>query len=313
MHKKTKILLCSVGISLMLGGCSGMNSTNNNLEIKEAKETQTSASSDTFISVQEYTGEGYFLANGKETDEIAEQNRDQIEKAAQKYFQEKYQIEVKAHNVVGARDGATVFLESEGEPHFYTYAVVPIDVKEKKVLADQIWADENEVQNAIKGGLYQMIFKEEFQELDHYLETLTAEGKVTGKTKEALENTGGNGYMTPYYFVVVSKNEEAIKPVYDLYLNNHNESIESLRNAYDASKFSADNLTISIQLYMQDKKAEPNEELFNRVTKDLQGMNNIPKGSYGFYLNDNLIHRETAKGIKDNSLRRGFPDYIIKE
>lgn len=111
----------------------------------------------------------------------------------------------------------TVFLESAGEPHFYTYAVVPIDVKKKKVLADQIWADENEVQNAIKGGLYQMIFSEEFKKLDHYLESLKAEGQVTGKTIEALQNTGGNGYMTPYYFIVVSKNEEAINPVYDLY------------------------------------------------------------------------------------------------
>lgn len=207
----------------------------------------------------------------------------------------------------------TVFLESAGEPHFYTYAVVPIDVKKKKVLADQIWADENEVQNAIKGGLYQMIFSEEFKKLDHYLESLKAEGQVTGKTIEALQNTGGNGYMTPYYFIVVSKNEEAINPVYDLYQKNHNESFESLRNAYDASKFSADNLTISIQLFMKDKKAEPDEELFNRVTKELQEMNNIPKGSYGFYLNDNFIHRETAKGVKENSLRRGFPDYIIKD
>lgn len=308
MQKIIRILLCSAALLFMLGGCSG---ADNNRERKQAEES--SAASDTFISVQEYTGEGYFLVNGKVTGEIAERNREQITKAAQKFFQDKYQIEVKVYNLAGGRDSVTVFLESAGEPHFYTYAVVPIDVKKKKVLADQIWADENEVQNAIKGGLYQMIFSEEFKKLDHYLESLKAEGQVTGKTIEALQNTGGNGYMTPYYFIVVSKNEEAINPVYDLYQKNHNESFESLRNAYDASKFSADNLTISIQLFMKDKKAEPDEELFNRVTKELQEMNNIPKGSYGFYLNDNFIHRETAKGVKENSLRRGFPDYIIKD
>lgn len=65
--------------------------------------------------------------------------------------------------MVGAKDGATVFVESKGEPHFFTYAVVPINVKEKKVMTDQIWADEFQVENAIKGGLYHMIFSEEFK------------------------------------------------------------------------------------------------------------------------------------------------------
>lgn len=313
MHNKTKTLLCIVGISLLLGGCSGMNSTNNNQEIKEAKETQTSASNDTFISVQEYTGEGYFLAIGEETDKIAEANKAQIDEATKKFFQEKYKTEVKVHNVVGAEDGATVFVESVGEPHFYTYAVVPIIEKENKIDIDKIWADDFQVQNAIKGGLYHMIFKEEFQQLDKYFDSLAAEGEITGKTKEALQNVGGYGFMTPYYLISTSKNDESIIPVYKLYLSNPKESVEKLKVAFDESKFSAENLTIGIQLFMKDKDAKPSEKIFNQVVKDVKEMKNIPRGSYGIVLNDNYIHRETSEGFKESSLERDYPDSIVKE
>ena len=313
MHNKTKTLLCIVGISLLLGGCSGMNSTNNNQEIKEAKETQTSASNDTFISVQEYTGEGYFLAIGEETDKIAEANKAQIDEATKKFFQEKYKTEVKVHNVVGAEDGATVFVESVGEPHFYTYAVVPIIEKENKIDIDKIWADDFQVQNAIKGGLYHMIFKEEFQQLDKYFDSLAAEGEITGKTKEALQNVGGYGFMTPYYLISTSKNDESIIPVYKLYLSNPKESVEKLKVAFDESKFSAENLTIGIQLFMKDKDAKPSEKIFNQVVKDVEEMKNIPRGSYGIVLNDNYIHRETSEGFKESSLERDYPDSIVKE
>lgn len=40
------------------------------------------------------------------------------------------------------------------------------------MLTDKIWADEFQVENAIKGGLYHIIFREEFNKLDSYLESL---------------------------------------------------------------------------------------------------------------------------------------------
>lgn len=190
-----------------------MNSANNNQESEKSKETQAAPSEESQISVQDYTGEGYALPYGKETDKIADESLDQIEEATIKFFKEKYKTDVTVHNVVGAKDGATVFVESKGEPHFYTYAVVPIDELEKKVMTEKIWADEFQVENAIKGGLYHMIFKEEFKQLDKYLETLAAEGQVTGKTKEALQNVGGQGFSTPYYFISMRSKEAAIKPV----------------------------------------------------------------------------------------------------
>ncbi|MCM3090716.1 MULTISPECIES: hypothetical protein [unclassified Cytobacillus] len=50
--------------------------------------------------------------------------------------------------------------------------------------------------------------------------------------KEALQNVGGHGYMTPYYFT-----EEAITPVYDLYINHPDENTENLRKVYDEDSF----------------------------------------------------------------------------
>ncbi len=102
-------------------------------------------------------------------------------------------------------------------------------------------------------------------------------------------------------------------PVYDLYKNNPHESVENLRNAYDKTQFDPENFYINIQYFMADEEAEPNKEIFNRVVKELEEMNSIPKGSYSAFLNDNFIDKQSADGTKDNSLERSFPDYIIKD
>ncbi|MBG9588234.1 DUF1672 family protein [Cytobacillus firmus] len=302
MNKKTKILLCSVGISLLLGGCSD--------ESKKTKETQAAPSEETKISVQDYTGEGYALPYGRVTDEIADKNLAQIEEAATSFFKENYKTDVTVHNVVGAKDGATVFVESKGEPHFYTYAVVPIDELEKKVMTEKIWADEFQVGNAIKGGLYGMIFKEEFNQLDNYFDSLAAEGQITGRTKESIQNVGGHGFSTPYYFISIAS-ETAIKPVYDLFMKNPDESAENLRKIYDDNSFSAENLFINIQLFMADKNANPDKKLFDQIIKDLEEMTSIPRGSYSFVLNDNFIDTQSSSGMGDNSL--DLTNDIIKE
>ncbi|MBG9558003.1 DUF1672 family protein, partial [Cytobacillus firmus] len=277
MNKKTKTLLCSVGISLLLGGCSD--------ESEKTKETQAAPSEETKISVQDYTGEGYALPYGRVTDEIADKNLAQIEEAATSFFKEKYMTDVTVHNVVGAKDGATVFVESKGEPHFYTYAVVPIDELERKVMTERIWADEFQVENAIKGGLYSMIFKEEFNQLDDYFNSLAAEGKITGRTKESIQNVGGHGFSTPYYFISIAS-ETSIQPVYELFMKNPDESAENLRKAFKDNSFSAENLFINIQLFMADPNAKPDKKLFDRIIKDLEEMTSIPRGSYSFVLND---------------------------
>ncbi|MBG9545459.1 hypothetical protein ABE29_22690, partial [Cytobacillus firmus] len=285
MHKKAKVLLCSMGTSFMLGGCSGMINSNNYQKNEQTKDTQAAPSEETRISVQDYTGEGYALPYGRVTDEIADKNLAQIVEAATSFFKEKYMTDVTVHNVVGAKDGATVFVESKGEPHFYTYAVVPIDELERKVMTEKIWADEFQVENAIKGGLYGMIFKEEFNQLDNYYDSLAAEGKITGRTKESIQNVGGHGFSTPYYFISIAS-ETSIQPVYELFMKNPDESAENLRKAFKDNSFSAENLFINIQLFMADPNAKPDKKLFDRIIKDLEEMTSIPRGSYSFVLND---------------------------
>ena len=180
-------------------------------------------------------------------------------------------------------------------------------------MTEKIWADEFQVENAIKGGLYHMIFNEEFKKLDNYLESVAADGQVTGKTKEALQNVGGQGFMAPYYFISMTDEELAIKPVYDLFINNPDESVKNLRNAYDETQFNPENFFINIQYFMADEESEPNKEIFNGIVKELEEMTSIPNGSYSVFLNDNFIDKKSADGTKDNSLEQSFPDYIIKD
>lgn len=302
MTKLYKTLLCSVGITMMLGGCSDMNGTNTNEGNKKDNQTQTSSSSDSLVSVQDYKGDGYALPYGKETDRIAKENRDQIEETAIAFFQQKYKTEVIVHNVVGAKDGATIFVESINEPHFYTYAVIPVDESEREVMFDQIWADEFQVKNAIKGGLYHMIFKEEFENLDAYLDLLSEEKQLTGKTTEAIQKVGGHGYQTPLYFISMTSKEAAIEPVYELYINNPNESIQNLTNAFEEDLLESKNIFINIQLFMSDKEAKPSKELFEDIKQELEDMNSIPKGSYSLVLNDNFIDKQSSSGMGENSI-----------
>ncbi|UAC48162.1 DUF1672 domain-containing protein [Bacillus aquiflavi] len=136
MKHKKKILTFSVGMSLLLGGCFNMDNTNhktNKAKNEQTKETpEEKYAREHYVPVQEYTGQGYTLRNGEKTDKIAKAHRDEIDKAVKKFFLDNYKTEVIVHNVVGAVDGASVFVESVGEPHFYTYAIVPIDIDEEK-------------------------------------------------------------------------------------------------------------------------------------------------------------------------------------
>ncbi|KAF0819657.1 MULTISPECIES: DUF1672 family protein [unclassified Cytobacillus] len=296
MQNKLRILLFSAGMSLLLGGCIGQESK---------KETESSQ-----ISVLDYTGEGYALPYGRVTNEIADKNLDVIRDATIKFFKEKYKTDITVHNVVGAKDGATVFVESKGEPHFYTYAVVPIDELAKKVWTERIWADEFQVENAIKGGLYSMIFKEEFKQLDNYFDSLAAEGQITGRTVESIQNVGGHGFSTPYYFISLA-DETAIQPVYDLFMKSPDESTDNLRKAFKDNAFSAEDLFINIQLFMADPNAKPDKKLYDRIIKNLEEMNSIPRGSYSFVLNDHFIDKQSSSGMGDHSL--DLVNDIIKE
>ncbi|GAE94922.1 hypothetical protein JCM21714_4122 [Gracilibacillus boraciitolerans JCM 21714] len=126
---------------------------------------------DYYVPVQEYKGEEYTLPNGKKTDRIANENREEIEKAIKSFFKEEYKTEVKVHNIVGNVDGATVMVESiGGEPHFYTYAIIPIDTEKEIVLKEKVWSQEMAIESAIMtGGIYGLIEKDKFDNLTNLI------------------------------------------------------------------------------------------------------------------------------------------------
>ncbi|MGM0842234.1 MAG: DUF1672 family protein [Bacillota bacterium] len=309
MNRKNKWIIYGIGLSLLLGGCMNMDNANGN-GVDEKKDPSTKME-EQLVSVQNYEGEGYTLPRGDEMDKIAEANKEEVESAVKSFFKEKYKTEVKVHNIVGNEDGATVFVESIGRIHYYTYAIVPIDKGAGKILGEKVFSEEGQVEDGIKGGLYRLIFEEQFNKLDSYFEDLVSEGGVVGKTEESLQNVGGTGYMTPYYFISTFIDDESIKPVFDLFVSNPEADIEDLKSAYVQSSFSPENLLINVRLFMKDKNAPPNEEIFQRVANDIESMEEIPKGSYSLYLNDNKVYKDSFTGEKDNSLSRGHGNYIV--
>jgi hypothetical protein len=309
---KKKLIISSMGLSLMLGGCSDMN----NAGIEKETEKQTAAQQEqqtenVYVSVQDYKGEGYELDNGEKTDKIAESYRKEIDEAVKAFFQNTYKTEVKVHNVVGAADGATVFVESVGEPHFYTFAIVPIDIEEEKVLIDKVWSQEGQVEDAIMTGLFAMIFDKEIAILDQYMDKIVSENQVTGFTEEALQNVRAGGFSTPYYYINTAGDKFDI--LFDEYLKDPQKSSEDWKNIYSKDMFEPEDIIITVYLYMEDKKAEPDKEVFNKIVSGIEKTEGLPKGAYSVYLNDNLVDKRNSRGVKDNSLEKSFPSEIIRE
>ncbi|RIW32532.1 DUF1672 family protein [Bacillus salacetis] len=303
MNRKPKWIIYGIGLLLLLGGC---------MDNEDSQEV-TGPYKDTFVRVQDYQGEGYVLRNGEEADKIAEEKSDEVQKAVKDFFMEKYKTDAKVHNIVGNVDGATVFVESTGPVHFYTTAIVPIDLSDKVVLEDRVTSLDGDIESAIQGGLYHLIFEDEFHKLDQYLGKIASEYAVAGKTKEALQNVGGAGYMTPYYYLSTPPDDKAMQSVYEAYLNNPDTPVEELKSLFSKADFAAEDYNFTIQLYMENENEEPDKELFTKLQQDIKSMNSIPKGNYSVIINDNLINEKADDGIKDNSLQLTFPDSIVKK
>jgi Protein of unknown function (DUF1672) len=301
MARKMRGIILGIGLTLLLSGCMNTVSENTQAELE-----------DQYASVQEYKGEGYALKNGEKNNKIATKHRGEIEEAVKIFFLDRYHTAVKVHNIVGNEKGATVFIESTGPLSFYSYAMVPITGG--KVQPDGVWSQEGQVESAITDGLYREIFDEQFRLLDRILESTVMQGEVVGRTIESLGNVGGDGYMTPYYFISTSPlKDEAIRPVFDLYMKAPDSSLEELRNAFKEEDFNPENLRISIMLFMKEEGVQPSEKVFKQLIKDVETLDGIPKGAYSVFINDNRVHKESYEGVKDNSLERAYPNEIIKK
>ena len=313
-----KIIIPFMLLIIVIGGCNTMEKSDDNGKPVNGdtklnnQEGMNEYEKENYVPVQDYIGEGYTLKGAREeTGEIAKEHRDEVEKAVEDFFVDEYKTEVNVHNFVSAKDGVSVFVESTGEPHFYSFAIVPVDIKNKEVKTDQVWSQEGQVEAAIQGGLYAMAFEEEFQNLEEYVEEITEDYPVVGRNIEGIANVGGNGYTTPYYSVTPFSN--VFDDLLDRYIENPYMSKSELKNFFEVNEFDRDKLTIIIEFFMSSEEDEPDSVLFNKITSDIEKMDTIPRGKYGITLNDNYIDKKRAIGTKDNSLELLYPNEILKE
>jgi hypothetical protein len=304
-----KIYYIVVGLLFLLGGCVSM--ANKNSGEPESLDKQNAYENENFVSIQAYKGQGFELRGSlKETGEIAEDNRAEIETAVQGFFKENYKTDVTIHNIVSATDGVSVFVESVGEPHFYTFVIVPIDVNNKEVKTDSVWSQEEQVENAIQSGLYAMAYDQKFQKLDEYFNKLIKEYPVVGRPMEVVENVRADGFATPYYYM--STVGETFESILEMYLENPNISKEDIASYFHHNEFDTKYAIITVYLFMEEATAKPDNELFNTIVSNLNELQGIPRGEYTVLLNDNLVDKRRGIGAKDNTLRTD-KEKIVKE
>ncbi|WP_062051360.1 DUF1672 family protein [Bacillus sp. JCM 19034] len=264
------------------------------------------------MSVNDYTGEEYRLRGGKATNELAQELFPEIEEAVQEFFRKEYKTEVIVHNAVGASGGATVFVESVGEPHFHTFAVIPIDTENKRVRAEDVWTESGQVEQSLFGGLLAMVMEDEFKALEEYLVGLTKEYPVVGLRQEAVNNVKATGYTTPHFFVQPLTMDE-LEEINQLYFDNPDITKEELREQFDTEKYEAKALAIVINLYMSEPELQPDHEIYEKVVSDLEVLDGIPRGGYTFILRDNNIIKRTGTGNDQNDISRAGPNKIIRD
>ena len=314
MFKNNKVLEISLGITVLLGGCNmgtdNIKSTETETVAQAGEDQEISMNTENLVSIQDYNGEGYALRDGEKTDKIAEDNREEIDVAVKKFFSEKYKTDVIIHNLVGAVDGVSVFVESVGEPHFHTFAIVPINVKSKKVKADSVWSQEGQVENALSAGLFAMAYEKEINNLDVFVNQVIKDYPVVGKNMEAVNNTS-SGYYTSHYFI--SAFDDIFNELNSLYMKDQNISKEEIRKFLDESKFDPEAVSITLNFFMKEANTEPDEKAYDEILNKMRESDDLPKGAYGLILNDNTIDSKYGTNSNDNSISKNVLNKIVKE
>lgn len=315
MRKNYKFLAFGLGITVLLGGCNMEKDTTKNTDVetsvKANQKDGVTLNTENLISVQEYTGEGYALRNGEKTDKIAEDNREDIEVAVKKFFIEKYKTEVLVHNLVGNTDGVSVFVESVREPHFHAVAIVPIDVDNKTIETDKVFTQAGQVEDALASGLYAMAYEEEIESLNNFIEKISKDYSLVGKNEEAVQNVGGTGFLTPYYFI--SSIGETFDKINSMYLEDQNIDKTEIRSILDESKFNPDDVNIVFNVFMKNGNTEPDEKAYDEISKMIETAEGFPRGSYSLLMHDNLINSKYGSGSKGNTIDKHAINEIMKE
>ena len=308
MHKK-RLLFAGIGLLLLLTGCGIADQAEEKEKSKEVNGKETEQIPE-YVSVEEYTGEGFTFKNGnEESDRIAEENREDIEIAVKQFMLDKYKTQVGVHNIVGAIDYASVYVEAKEPLSFYTFVNVPVDIKNEQVNIDRIWTLEGEVEVAMWSALYGLVFEDGIEKLQSYLESVADEYGFVGERVESLQNVGGRGFAKPYFYVSVS--DPQFRELYERYLANPDMDTEEMKAAIDPSKIDPAHVSLTIDLYMKEKGSDPNREMMEKVKADTESMDGLPPGTYSVYLNDNDISTAYGMGTKPSQINTD--DYIVKE
>ncbi len=309
MKIKWSAITVSLCLPLLLGGCLGINQ-----EKQSVSNDEDARPEDQYESVLTYTGEGYDLPGGEKNEDIANEHKGEVVQAVKDFVKKEYSTDVEVHNMVGNQDGVTVFFESVGLLHFYSSAIVPIDTKNNKILKKNVWTLEGDVEMSIKSALYAYMWEDDFKELDDQItEILDDHPSITGRTLESLQNVGGSGYMSPYYFVQASSTDEAIQPLYEQYLQDPDTSKETYSKLFDDSQFEPDYLLFNLNFFMKDPQEQPDKQIFNSLIETVEANNELPKGRYLIDLNDNYVLIRNSESYKQNTLGQDPTKGIIKE
>ncbi|EHP2906067.1 TPA: DUF1672 family protein [Listeria monocytogenes] len=271
MKKKIIGLLASL---LLLGGCFNMNEKT---EQEKAQEGTT--------PVQEYVGQGYSFVDGNKSAERVKELEEEIKQEAINYMKTKYKTDVKVNNVVPARNGAVVIVESEAPIQFTTSVVVKFLLNNKDGIGSGT-SSEGEVEQAIVGGLYAKVYEAEFQQLNQFTEKLAKKYDLEGYTQEAREKTSPNGYQGKFYFVTLGFS--GYLSVYNAYLANPEISTDDLRALFIKDDPTSKNMNIPMAFFSKENKL-PEQKLADDLAEELRKEQGLPKGNYDIRVYKNHI------------------------
>ncbi|MCD2225813.1 DUF1672 domain-containing protein [Listeria cossartiae] len=269
-----KQIICLLASLLSLGGCFNINGKT---EQEKAQEGTT--------PVQDYVGQGYSFVDGNKSAERVKEHEEEIKQEAINYMKTKYKTDVKVNNVVSARNGAVVIVESEAPIQFTTSVVVKFLLNNKDEIGSGT-SDEGAVEQAIVGGLYAKAYEAEFKHLNEFTEELAQKYDLLGYTEEALSKTSPSGYQWKYYFVTVWY-DDYLSP-YEAYLANPNISAEELRILFNKVDSDSKNISIPMAFFSKEDKV-PEQKLADKLAEEIKQEEGIPKGSYMVTLYKNFI------------------------
>lgn len=269
-----KILIVLLGSLLILGGCFQMNE-----KTEEEKEQEGTT------PVQDYVGQGYSFVDGDKSAERVKKHEEEIKQEAINYMKTTYKTDVKVNNVVPARNGAVVIVESEAPIQFTTSVIVKFVLNKKDEIASGT-SNEGEVEQAIVGGLYAKAYEKEFHHLDEFAEQLAKKYDLEGYTEEALDKTSSNGYQGKYYFVTLGYIDYL--SVYNAYLANPEISAEELRSLFIKDDPTSEKMSIPMAFFSKEDKL-PKQEVADDLAKELRKEQGLPKGSYDIRVYKNAI------------------------